>query len=84
MATKQLAHDVAALEKAFRVLQKVEFRGETTLIVECGAIHDACRFAKEQLGYIVMCLQDDHRGVIGLSVLVQSNVKSTYELHNRH
>ena len=35
---------------------------------------------KEQLGYIVMCLHDDHRGVLGLSVLVQSNVKNTYEL----
>lgn len=35
---------------------------------------------KEQLGYIVMCLQDDHRGILGLSVLVQSNVKNTYEL----
>ena len=33
---------------------------------------------KEQLGYIVMCLSDDHRGVIGLSILVQSNVKDTY------
>ena len=35
---------------------------------------------KEQLGYIVMALPDDHRGVIGLSILVQSNVKNTYEL----
>jgi len=35
---------------------------------------------KEQLGYIVMCLSDDHRGVIGLSILVQSNIKNTYEL----
>ena len=35
---------------------------------------------KEQLGYIVMCLNDDHRGVVGFSVLVQSNVKNSYEL----
>ena len=35
---------------------------------------------KEQLGYIVFALPDDHRGVIGLSILVQSNVKNTYEL----
>lgn len=35
---------------------------------------------KEQLGYIVMALSDDHRGVLGLSILVQSNVKNTYEL----
>ena len=27
-----------------------------------------------------MCLSDDHRGVIGLSILVQSNTKNTYEL----
>lgn len=27
-----------------------------------------------------MCLQDDHRGVLGLSILVQSNIKNTYEL----
>lgn len=33
---------------------------------------------KEQLGYIVMALSDDHRGVLGLSVLVQSNVKNSY------
>ena len=35
---------------------------------------------KEQLGYIVMCISDDHRGVLGLSILVQSNIKNTYEL----
>ena len=35
---------------------------------------------KEQLGYVVMCLSDNHRGVIGLSILVQSNIKNTYEL----
>jgi len=27
-----------------------------------------------------MCLSDDHRGVLGLSILVQSNIKNTYEL----
>ena len=27
-----------------------------------------------------MCLPDDHRGVLGLSVLVQSQVKCTFEL----
>lgn len=36
---------------------------------------------KEQLGYIVMCLPDDHRGVLGFSILVQSSVKTTYELN---
>lgn len=27
-----------------------------------------------------MALSDDHRGVLGLSILVQSNVKNTYEI----
>lgn len=27
-----------------------------------------------------MTLPDDHRGVLGFSILVQSNVKNTYEL----
>ena len=27
-----------------------------------------------------MCLSDDHRGVIGLSILIQSNIKNTYQL----
>jgi secreted Zn-dependent insulinase-like peptidase len=35
---------------------------------------------KEQLGYIVMCLPDDHRGILGLSILVQSNIKGSHEL----
>lgn len=35
---------------------------------------------KEQLGYIVMCLPDDHRGVMGLSILIQSNIKTSHEL----
>lgn len=35
---------------------------------------------KEQLGYIVMCLADDNRGILGLSILVQSNVKPSHEI----
>lgn len=35
---------------------------------------------KEQLGYIVMCLPDENRGVIGMSILVQSAIKASYEL----
>jgi secreted Zn-dependent insulinase-like peptidase len=27
-----------------------------------------------------MCLMDDNRGVLGLSILVQSSIKNTYEL----
>ena len=35
---------------------------------------------KEQLGYIVMSLPDDNRGVLGMSILVQSNIKNSHEL----
>jgi hypothetical protein len=28
-----------------------------------------------------MCLPDDNRGVLGFSILVQSSIKSTYELN---
>lgn len=35
---------------------------------------------KEQLGYIVMSLPDDNRGILGMSILVQSNIKNSYEL----
>ena len=27
-----------------------------------------------------MCLPDDNRGVLGISILVQSNIKSSHEL----
>lgn len=27
-----------------------------------------------------MCLPDDNRGVLGFSILIQSNIKNTYEL----
>ncbi len=33
---------------------------------------------KEQLGYIVMSLSDDNRGVLGMSILVQSNIKNSH------
>ncbi|MHA3775472.1 NADH-quinone oxidoreductase subunit C [Verrucomicrobiota bacterium sgz303538] len=51
MATPKFSADVAALDSKFKVLKKVEFRGETTLYVELEAIHEICQFAKEQLGY---------------------------------
>jgi NADH-quinone oxidoreductase subunit C len=51
MATATFSSDVAALAAKFKVLKKTEFRGETTLMLELGAIKQACRFAKEQLGY---------------------------------
>ncbi len=51
MATPKLSGDVSALESKFKVSKKIEFRGETTLVVERDAIAEICRFAKEQLGY---------------------------------
>ncbi len=35
---------------------------------------------KEQLGYVVFCVAEDHRGVGGLSLIIQSSVKTSYEL----
>src|SRR5258708_4056106 len=51
MATAPFASDVSSLLASFKILSKTTFRGETTLLVARGAITEACRFAKEQLGY---------------------------------
>ena len=51
MAASKISSDVSAIQAKFKVTQKIEFRGETTLVVERDAIADVCRFAKEQLGY---------------------------------
>lgn len=50
MAAK-FSDDVSAIEKKFAVLQRIEFRGETTLVVERTQINEVCRFCKESLGY---------------------------------
>ena len=41
----------AALAGKFKVLKKIEFRGETTLYVERTQIHEIARFCKEELGF---------------------------------
>jgi NADH-quinone oxidoreductase subunit C len=46
-----ISADVAAIEKKFAVLNKTEFRGETTLLVDATQIKELCRFAKDALGY---------------------------------
>jgi NADH-quinone oxidoreductase subunit C len=46
-----LADTVASIGAKFSILQKNEFRGETTLTVARENIHDICKFAKEQLGF---------------------------------
>jgi len=42
---------ISALESQFKILSKVEFRGETTLSVESGAIADICLFCRDSLGF---------------------------------
>ncbi len=42
---------VSAISGKFKVLKKTEFRGETTLYVECAEIKELARFCKEQLGF---------------------------------
>lgn len=34
---------------------------------------------KNQLGYIVLSMSEDHRGIGGMAILVQSQVKTSYE-----
>lgn len=45
------ADAIASIEAKFSILKKIEFRGETTLVVDRAAIHDLCRHAREQLGF---------------------------------
>jgi len=40
-----------SIQGKFKTLRTVEFRGETTLYVESGEIHEVARFAKEDLGF---------------------------------
>ncbi len=45
---------VAAIEAKFKVLNKTEFRGETSLTVERAAISDIALFARSELGFIYL------------------------------
>ena len=51
MPSAKLSADVSAIGARFKILQTTEFRGETTLLLEREAIKDACRLAKDQLGF---------------------------------
>ena len=42
---------IAAIEAQFKVLQKVEFRGETSLTVEASKIAEICTFCRDTLGF---------------------------------
>ncbi len=59
-----LADSVRSIESKFKVLAKVEFRGETTLIVERAAIHDLALFCRDTLGfdYLIDISGVDHFG----------------------
>ncbi|HEX4086739.1 MAG TPA: NADH-quinone oxidoreductase subunit C [Chthoniobacteraceae bacterium] len=46
-----LTDSIASIEGKFTVLGKIEFRGETTLIVNREAILAICRHCKEELGF---------------------------------
>ena len=51
MAAAPISASVSAIQAKFKVLKKVEFRGETTLYVERTEIKDLCRFCKDTLGF---------------------------------
>ncbi len=59
-----IADAVRSLESKFKILAKVEFRGETTLIIERAAIHDLALFARDTLGfdYLIDVSGVDHFG----------------------
>ena len=42
---------IAAVESHFKVLQKTEFRGETSLTVESAKIAEVCLFCRDTLGF---------------------------------
>jgi NADH-quinone oxidoreductase subunit C len=51
MAAAPISASVSAIQAKFKVLKKVEFRGETTLYVERTEIKDLARFCKDTLGF---------------------------------
>lgn len=46
-----LSAAIASIGARFSISKKIEFRGETTLVVERAAIGGLCQFAKAQLGF---------------------------------
>ena len=59
-----LSDAVRSLESKFKILSKVEFRGETTLTIERAAIHDLAVFCRDTLGfdYLIDISGVDHFG----------------------
>jgi len=46
-----IADAVASIESKFSVSKKIEFRGETTLVVNRAEIHEIVQYAKKELGF---------------------------------
>jgi NADH-quinone oxidoreductase subunit C len=46
-----LEEAASKLQGQFEIVQRTDFRGETTLELALGQIEEACKFAKEQLGF---------------------------------
>ena len=46
-----LEEAASKLQKQFQIIQRTDFRGETTLELPLDQIEEACKFAKEQLGF---------------------------------
>jgi len=64
MADASLSSTVTAISGKFKVLQKIEFRGETTLRVERAEIKELARFCRDDLGftYLLDLTGVDHFG----------------------
>jgi NADH:ubiquinone oxidoreductase subunit C len=64
MATPQFSSDVSALTSKFTAQQKVEFRGETTLVFSPGVVKNVLRAAKDRgYTYLVYISGVDHLGL---------------------
>ena len=46
-----IAYAVSSIESQFSILKKIEFRGETTLVVNRAEIHEIAQYAKDKLGF---------------------------------
>src|SRR5437870_13176539 len=64
MPASDSSNVITAIESKFPVKNKIEFRGETTLVIERAAIKEIAKLCKEQLGfdYLVDISSVDHFG----------------------
>jgi NADH-quinone oxidoreductase subunit C len=80
-----LSSIVSAISGKFKVLQKTEFRGETTLQVERTAIKDLARFCRDELGFafLVDLSGVDHFGAEPRFEVVYELYQMEHGLHLR-